>query len=173
MRITHGQVLRRALSTVDGLDRPLPLGYARPEHAEVVADDLRDALAEATATLAATDVAGLVSHEVDRARRRRSALPIGQLRSVLALDQLDAATVVVGRVDQPAALVDEHRDDGRLTLQLPDRRLHLPASCRAALERLLACEPVRVDALPDLDEPSQVVLTKRLVREGLLVIADG
>ena len=68
--------------------------------------------------------------------------------------------------------MDEGRADGRLTLELVDRRLHLPAACRAALEQLLTEPELQVGAIAGLDETSQVVLARRLVREGLLVVAD-
>ena len=83
---------------------------------------------------------------------------------------MDAATVVIQRPDHPAAIAAEPAEDGRLVLDLFDRRVHLPPVARPALERLLAGAPTRVGDLPELDASSQLVLARRLVREGLIVI---
>lgn len=61
-------------------------------------------------------------------------------------------------------------DDDRLRLDLGDRILHLPPVARPSLEVLLQGVPVAVRDLPDLDEESRLVLARRLVREGMLVV---
>jgi hypothetical protein len=59
-----------------------------------------------------------------------------------------------------------------LELTLGDRFLTLPSACEAAVGRLLA-GPVEIGDLADLlDEASRLVLARRLVREGLLVVED-
>ncbi|MFI5954943.1 cupin domain-containing protein [Cryptosporangium sp. NPDC051539] len=54
-------------------------------------------------------------------------------------------------------------------LRLPDRTLTLPPITTAAVKTLLTGAPVRVAELPDLDADDQVVLVRRLLREGLCV----
>lgn len=178
LRVTHAQVLRRVLDAVAGpldLGRPLPLGYARPERAGELADDLQRTLSHVAGALhspaAAVDPSALAGAEQERARTRRRPLALGQLRSILELGDLDGTTVVARRLDHPARIAPELAADGRVVLELLDRRLLLPAAMRPALEQLLGEPEVAVGALTDLDQGSQVVLAKRLIREGLLVVA--
>jgi mannose-6-phosphate isomerase-like protein (cupin superfamily) len=56
--------------------------------------------------------------------------------------------------------------------QVIDRMLRDGPETLDALRLLSAGRPVRVGALPGLDEPSRVVLAKRLVREAACVIDD-
>jgi hypothetical protein len=174
LRVTHGQVLRRALEDLPGLDldRPLPLGYARPERWPELADDLQRTLAGAAAGLQAADPEAVGAREATRARTRRQPLPLGQLAAVLALGDIDGQSVVVRRADHAASIASELAPDGRIVLDLVDRRLHLPPVTRPALVRLLEAEPVTVDDLPGLDPGGRLVLVRRLVREGLLVPDD-
>ena len=165
-------MLRRGLDQLPDLEleRPLPLGYARPEHRAALADALRRTLDDVAAAVTHVDVEAVARAEQHRARTRRAPLPTGQLRSILELGDMDAATVVIQRPDHPAAITAEPAEDGRLVLDLFDRRVHLPPVARPALERLLTGAPTRVGDLPELDASSQLVLPRRLVREGLIVI---
>jgi bifunctional lysine-specific demethylase and histidyl-hydroxylase NO66 len=58
----------------------------------------------------------------------------------------------------------------RITIDLGDRTLTMPAGALDALRKLSDGSPIRVGDLPGLDEPSRVVLAKRLVREAACVI---
>jgi uncharacterized RmlC-like cupin family protein len=174
LRVTAGDLVRRALAGggegTDGFDatRPLPLGYARPERQVLAGAAVRDALEAAAAALLALDADAVAEAEASRARRRRSPHLTGQLRAVLALDQLGLDSVVVCRPDHAARLLPDPDADGRIVLELADRELRLPAVGRAAVERLLAGDPVAVGDLPGIDPESRVVLARRLVREQLL-----
>lgn len=55
-------------------------------------------------------------------------------------------------------------------LDLPDRRIELPAATWPAVRALLD-GVTRVGSLPGMDEPDQIVLVRRLLREGVLVPA--
>jgi hypothetical protein len=57
--------------------------------------------------------------------------------------------------------------DERLEVLLGDRILEVPAHLRASLEVVRARTEMRPRDLP-LDEQSRLVLSRRLVREGLL-----
>ena len=72
------------------------------------------------------------------------------------------------RLDQPARIADGLADDGRMVLELVDRRLRLPVEMRPAVERILVSDEFVVGSLPDLDEGSRIVLVRRLIREGML-----
>ncbi len=170
--VTPRQVLQRVLAGLDDadLDRPLPLGYAAPEHATALRDGLAASVAAAAASLTATDVGALADAEARRAERRRKPHWMGQLRSVLAAYDLDDHTLLRRRADNPARIAPEPAADGRLVLDLVDRRLLLPPIARAALQAVLSAETLTVGDLAGIDEPSRKVLARRLVREGLLVV---
>jgi mannose-6-phosphate isomerase-like protein (cupin superfamily) len=166
LRVTHRAVLERLVRDLDGIDRPLPLGYARD-----ASPDLRvrieQLLAEAAKHLESADAAAIA----DRERRRRRPRPRheGHLESVLRLPELERSTVLRLRPG-PAPTVDVRADGTAVRLDLGDRVLRLPVAARAALEALLTGDGVEVGRLPGLDDDSQVVLARRLVREGMLTI---
>jgi len=54
-------------------------------------------------------------------------------------------------------------------LRLADRVITLPPSCSDALSLILQGEPVRVGDLPGLGDDSRIVLTRRLLRESVIV----
>jgi ribosomal protein L16 Arg81 hydroxylase len=54
-------------------------------------------------------------------------------------------------------------------LELPDRVLTFPAACSQAVSLILEGRPVRVGELPGLDDPSRLVLARRLLREAVAV----
>jgi bifunctional lysine-specific demethylase and histidyl-hydroxylase NO66 len=56
-------------------------------------------------------------------------------------------------------------------LELPDREVTFPAFTAPALRALLGDQPVVVGSLPGMEEADQVVLVRRLLREGVLVPA--
>lgn len=62
------------------------------------------------------------------------------------------------------------RGDG-VVLQLADREIALPAATEHALRAVLGGAPWTVGSLPGMDEPDQIVLVRRLLREGVLVPA--
>jgi hypothetical protein len=90
-------------------------------------------------------------------------------RLIAALRSLDDE--VVRRPDQPARLVGGE-PDGRIVLELADRRLRLPAVARPAVEAILASERLAIRSLPGIDDESKLVLARRLIREELLRPAE-
>jgi len=64
-------------------------------------------------------------------------------------------------------------DESGPTLELADRTLTFPAATRPALEALLRGDPLVVGTLPDLDDADQLVLVRRLLREGVLVPGES
>jgi hypothetical protein len=57
-----------------------------------------------------------------------------------------------------------------VTVAAGGRTLTLPAVCEPALRALLLGASTRLDALPGLDEADAIVVCRRLVREGVLVL---
>jgi lysine-specific demethylase/histidyl-hydroxylase NO66 len=142
----------------------LPVGFA--DEPEALAASLADRVAELRRFLDKVDL----SRVADRAARRfwanRPPSLAGQLRLLLDLDELDDRTVLERRPGATARL--RVRGD-RLELLLGDRTLTMPAGLEPAVRRLVdadRCAPADLNGL--LDEPSRLVLARRLVREGLL-----
>ena len=179
LRVTHADVLRRVLDGLTdtlGLGRPLPLGYARPEQERAltaVIDDLTTAAATALQDPELLRPSRVAETESRRARSRRRPVPLGQLRSVLALDDLDGSSVVHRRPDHPACVEAQPTPEGGAVINLVDRRVTVPAAMRPAVEQLLAASQVTVGDLVGLAEVSRLVLVRRLVREGLLVVGPA
>lgn len=167
IRTTYGAAIRRLLARHDFLDAPLPIGFASAAgHAEVAAG-LADALAAASDALHEADPDEMATSE--RRRRRPRVRHEGHVASIVGLDDLDHDTWVTLRGGPDPQLSTE--PDRRLRLDLGDRVLHLPPAAAPALGSLLAGGAVRVGDLPDLDDESQLVLARRLVREGMLLVA--
>jgi cupin superfamily protein len=170
LRVTYGQVVHRLLHRLEdvGLDAPLPLGFTAPDGAAQLRDELARRLHDLADAVAAADPGEVGEHERRRARRRRRPGP-GRLESILAIDAIDASTVVVAPPASSAEL-RQPDPDGPLELRLVDRVLEVPSPARPALEVLLEGGEVKVGELPALSDTSAVVLVRRLVREGWLQV---
>jgi lysine-specific demethylase/histidyl-hydroxylase NO66 len=110
--------------------------------------------------------------QIQRRKRRRfvrTRRPLlgGQLRQVRALGELDATTEVERR---PTVIADLEESGGEATLAFEGKRVTFPPQ---ATEAVLSCfeaeGPFTAAGLAgDLDEPSRLVLIRRLVREGFV-----
>jgi mannose-6-phosphate isomerase-like protein (cupin superfamily) len=190
IRVTARQVIDRILETgPELLDDPLPIGYRHPANRDQLERSLDTALEAALDLIGATDIDTVADNE----QTRRLARPpiAGRIASNVLLDRLDADAVIrwIGR-EPLARAVDE--TDGRLghwdglrsdddhwsprptslTVRLDDRTLTVPIAALEALRALSDGRPVRVGDLPGLDEPSRVVLARRLVREAACIVDE-
>jgi bifunctional lysine-specific demethylase and histidyl-hydroxylase NO66 len=156
-----------ALGSTPGLDTALPGGWA--ERPEALASELRRHLGAVAKALTDEAVADVVPEGVaDRFWSTRLPDLTGGLRDVLELDDLDDLTRLRVR---PAATCRLHVDGDRTTIVLGDRRLTAPAAVAPVVERILVLGTFAPKELDELvDEPSRLVLCRRLVREGLLTI---
>lgn len=131
--------------------------------------DLPAFLREAAGWLAALP-AGLVRDRV--AGRLDRAVPVEPLRPLAQADAVRAlgpATPLRPRRGLHARLEDR---GAQVALLLPDRVVAMPAAVAPALRRLLAGPATPSDLGADgLDEPGALVLTRRLLREAVLVPA--
>jgi mannose-6-phosphate isomerase-like protein (cupin superfamily) len=167
IRVTYRAAIQRLLARASELDAPLPLGYAAHDADPVeLAAGMAGAIGSAATALSEADPGAIA--ESEHRRRRPRLRHEGHVASVVALDELGPGSCVRLRPGPSPALSTE--DDGRLRLDLGDRVLHLPPVARPSLEALLEGGPVAVGGLPDLDEPSRLVLARRLVREGMLLV---
>ena len=169
--LTRHDVLREVLAraeTAETLRAALPLGINLSDPglvAALVADAVRD-LAEFSA--ADPDQAAWVSRRL--ARRVRDSTrpePIAPLAAVNSAVSLHEATTVSLRHGLDGRVV---ADGDRVSLVLPAKSITLPAQAQAALTAVLTGDPVRAGDLPGLDPASALVVARRLVREGVLVV---
>jgi bifunctional lysine-specific demethylase and histidyl-hydroxylase NO66 len=114
--------------------------------------------------------------DVERRRRRRfveSRRPIREdgLTQLRALAGLGAETLVERR---PTVIADLEEEDGVVSLVYEGKKIHVPGRAREEMRACFAAgEPFRPGDLPgDLDAKSQLVLVRRLIREGFLRISE-
>ncbi|WP_052669080.1 cupin domain-containing protein [Nitriliruptor alkaliphilus] len=169
---TWRDVLRRAVDDVlaePQLDAPLPAGWADDpaRHAEALTGHLRDLAVR----LARADAVPPLEASADAFWSHRAPDLNGGLRDVLELDQLDDTTPLCRR---PHATFRVRTDDEVVRVQLGDRELHLPLAAEEAVRRLGSLTVLVPKDLDDVaDEPSRLVLCRRMVQEGLLTFARG
>lgn len=123
-----------------------------------------DALQSAPPGLAEAAGARLTRKFADRTRPE----PVRPLATVDLAAQLDPATVVQWRRGLVGSV--QRRDDV-VQLRLLDRTITFPVICADAVERLRTGEPCPAGELPGLDAADGVVLTRRLLREAVVVPA--
>jgi hypothetical protein len=109
----------------------------------------------------------------DRLRRRRRSdsppAPVRPLATLAAADAMDPDTLVVARPGLDAEVTVEVET---VTVRLATKKVALPIAAQEAVNALLSGRPVAVGELP-LDERSAVVVARRLLREGIVVVADA
>ena len=145
-----------------------PLPAALFDDPEALATALRDRLATFADAVRDADAAGVVAtHERAFATGRQPLLG-GALLDVLNAPGIDDDTLLRRRKGSTCLL----RPAGeRLHLLLGDRRVTVPARIEPAVRELLAHDELRPRDLHDhLDAAGAIVLTRRMVREGLLEV---
>ena len=167
---TYAAAVQRLVSRADGeLGRPLPLGFARPGHADVLNDAVARALRRAGDHLLAVDPAVVAAAEIHRATSRPRPPSRGTLRVAVDPSALHDGV----RLRVAGAPLRMTAEGDTVVLEGGWRRLRLPAHTAAALQVVLDRDRVDVADLAGLDAASRVVLARRLVREGFLEIDDG
>jgi hypothetical protein len=96
--------------------------------------------------------------------------PVAPLATVDAANDLSPKAVIRLR-DGLTAQVDV--DATGVHLAAADQALRLPAECEMAIRALASGERLWAGALPDLDEADSLVVTRRLLRSGMLVAEPG
>ena len=165
---TYRQVLHRIVDGIDDpdLDRPLPVGFAAAA-ADALGDPLEAMLTTAADALGKLDGVEIAGREIARRHRRARRRWTGRLAVVVDPTTLDDTSLI--RARRPVRLTD---DGNTVVLDVPDRRLRLPAQTASALDLVATGAVVRVGDLPGLDPTERLVLVRRLVREGVVQI-DG
>jgi uncharacterized protein YjbJ (UPF0337 family)/mannose-6-phosphate isomerase-like protein (cupin superfamily) len=172
IRVTARQLLERLVgSGPDALDDPLPIGYRNPEHLDELVDVVADALDAALDLVGRADL--IAAAESEQERRLRPLTAVGRVASIAGVHDLDLDGVIRWmRPDPPSRIVgsDVPSAGRRVEVRLDDRVLSFPVTALAALVQLGVGTPTRVRELRGLDEPSRLVLARRLVREGACVV---
>ena len=162
----RGLVERAVQPALAGVpDDHLPAGYL--DDPALLADDLAERLEELAAAVRRVDAPAAVEDEVRRFLTTRPPRLAGGLHDVLGREAIDATTRLRRRPGHPCVLLD--RGD-QVEVLLGDRTMTAPARIRAALDEVRARDEFTPADLP-LDPESNLVLCRRLIREGLLEIA--
>ncbi|MBZ5738261.1 cupin domain-containing protein [Nocardioides mangrovi] len=145
-------------------DEHLPAGYL--DDPALLADQLADRLEALAGAVRRTDPTAAVEREVRRFLTSRPPRLAGGLHDVLGT--VEADTRLRRRPGHPCVLLDRGE---QVEVLLGDRSMTVPAWTRPALDEVR----VRADLTPadlPLDPQSNLVLCRRLVREGLLAIVS-
>ena len=159
----RGLVERTVKTVLSGVpDEHLPAGYL--DDPAPLAGALADRLAALAEEVRRIDASAAVETEVRRFLTSRPPRLPGGLHD--ALGEIDGTTTLRRRAGHPCVLLD--RGD-RVEVLLGDRTMTVPAWIRPALDEVRSRESFTPADLP-LDPQSNLVLCRRLVREGLLEI---
>ena len=146
------------------LRRSLPFGVDYSD-ASSLEPDIAATVSAATALLRDADVesvAAALSRTFVEAVRPAPVRPLSTVELMADLDP----TVVVGWRDGLHARIDD--DDDTVRIVLPRRVITLPAEASAAVHALRGLDHP-AGGLPGLDPASSLVVSRRLLREGVLV----
>jgi len=179
---TRHDIVREAIARAAddaALRESLPLGFDPAD-----TDALRP-IVEATVTDLIAALGGSGERITDSvsdaltARRRTDSpagpvRPLGTIEAANALDSQTASSISVTlRSGLTPSLSPGHDvdDDDPVRIHLPAKTVTLPGAARSAVERILTGAPVLVSDLPGLDVESAVVVARRLLREGVVVLS--
>ncbi|HET6290536.1 MAG TPA: cupin, partial [Amycolatopsis sp.] len=166
--------LVEALTALTGSDErlraslPLGIDVADPEQLEGHLKSVREDLIDALRAVPGEEVARHVRDRAWKGNRPEPLAPVAAAQFALKLGDGDP----VRRREGLRFRIGD-TTDGRIALELPDRRLSLPSSTSAALAALLDGRTWRVGEIPGLDPSDQLVLVRRLLREGVLMAATA
>lgn len=167
--VTWHDVARRVVERTRGVAsfrEALPIGYAR--RTEVLGAEVPARLTQLADLVADADAGAIADREAARFWSMLPPRPAGGLRSRLV--GLDDDTQLVPRDELPFTC-DVAGE--RLRVHRAGTALDMPAWVEPAVRALLG-GPVRLGALPGgLSARSRAVLARRLIREGMVVVADG
>jgi hypothetical protein len=167
----HRQQLARHLLTAahddPGLRASLPIGVDLSDPT-VLAPYVAEVVAALHRYLDAADparVAELVAADLDRRTRPAPLSPLAQLNAYARLTSTSSLVLRAGLRTTVSA------DQANVHIRLIDKRVSLPAAADAAVKLALAGAPFTPADLPGLDDDEQLMIAKRLLREGIVVPA--
>jgi hypothetical protein len=143
----------------------LPMGVDLTDPA-ILETQLRrtvDALCQVLDTVPAEHIATALADDLIGSTRPEPLSPLAQLSAV---ERLDADTSLERR---PGLRWRMGRDAAEVALTLLDKTVRLPANCEAALKIAFSGSTFTPRELPGLEPGEQLVLARRLLREGVLI----
>lgn len=172
---TRADVVREAVASAAGvaaLRSSLPFGFdpADADALRPIVDDTIDRLRSALDDPGTRDA---IAASVGEALRRRRAAdsPPAPVRPLATIAEAEALTGATELIVRPGLRPRVTPGDGTIAVTLPHTTVTLPHAASAAVLRLLDGRPLRLDALPELDADSAHVVARRLLREGVIVVA--
>ncbi|MDT0352989.1 cupin domain-containing protein [Pseudonocardia charpentierae] len=144
---------------------PLGIDVADPAALAPHLDSVRAALVDALGRVSDDAVARRVRRRVWSGGRPE---PVGVVAGTAFAAGLAVGDAVRLRVGLPHRL--RHAGE-QVVLELADREVALPAFTEEAVRALLGGDAVAVGSLPKMEEADQIVLVRRLLREGVVVPA--
>jgi ribosomal protein L16 Arg81 hydroxylase len=145
--------------------RALPPGFLH-KPPEELADHLQKLLSQFSEN---ADQSGAVSRLADRMFSRAPA-PIDNHFSVLdRVSELTPATLLKKRV---GTLYYFYEEGDQMVLVFSEGSVLLPARIRKAVEFILKSEWFSLASIPQLDASGQMILARKLIKEGLLTTVD-
>jgi hypothetical protein len=145
----------------------LPLGLDLAEPGSLDAD-VHATIQAVLARLQSVSPAEVARRVAERAVPSTRPAPVAPLAQARALESLDGDSILEGRAHLHHAL---RETDQHVVVTLPDRTLRLPVSASKAVRAVLDGSRLSVRELPGLDTDEAIALTRRLVREGVAVLA--
>ena len=168
--LTRWDIVQRLVAAATSevaLRGSLPLGIDYTD-AAALAPLIESTVASLTATLQGTAPEQIGDALARKLTDSTRPAPVRPLATIESLGTIDADTLVVWRDGLTACL--EH-DEKHARLVLGTRVVTVPAEAYPALQELERREPVTAGRLHGLDPESSVVVARRLVREGVLVVS--
>ncbi len=147
---------------------PVGLDVADPDTLLPHLDAVRAALHAALDRVPVEAVCNRVRGRVWTGSRPERVRPVAGAAFAEGLSRGDAVRLRLGLGHR---LVAGDGPDNGLVLELPDRRIHFPSGAATAVRALLSGAVLEIGDVPGLDEADQIVLVRRLLREGVLLPA--
>lgn len=154
-----------AVQDEPALRASLPVGVDLSDP-DVLAPELAETLELLRVTLAALPVSGAASYVGTNLMRRTRPVAVGPLAQLAAAADLAPDTAL--RLRTGLRLRQQSDGDG-VALVLLDRTVTLPVAAAEAVKTILSGLAFTPGSLPGLDGDDQLTVSRRLLREGILV----
>jgi hypothetical protein len=172
--VTRYHLVRHLLAAAQQdpeLRRSLPMGVDLADP-DVLGPHLGTTVAALVARLAQADVAAAADSLGDTLRRQTRPEPLSPLAQLDAAAALTADTALRLRVGLRVGLSDD-ADGDHIRMRLIDRAVLLPRETADALKAVLTGEVFTPSGLPGLADGDQLIVARRLLREGVVVPAGA